>query len=876
MTTTSLESSQELAKPSQAKYRADYQPCNFTIKNTTLAFYLNDSKTKVHSKLDMTVMSDKGDLVLDANVQEVLTVKVNGVELNANDYVYENELLVVSRTTLSRCVNELAVGTSFLFESQVSLDPANNLALEGLYKTNGAYCTQCEAEGFRKITPYLDRPDVLSVFTVSISADAKTFPHLLSNGNLIEDVLSEDDGLKTVVWHDPFPKPSYLFALVAGDFDVLTDTYVTADNKEVLLEIYVDKGNLEYCEHAMVSLQKSMAWDEEKYGLIYDLERYMIVAVDFFNMGAMENKGLNVFNSKYVLANDKTATDVDFHGVEAVIGHEYFHNWTGNRVTCRDWFQLSLKEGLTVFRDQQFSADMGSPIIERISHARVMRTMQFAEDAGPMKHPIRPDKVVEMNNFYTVTVYDKGAEVIRMFNTLLGETGFRKGIDLYFERHDGQAVTCDDFVDAMADANSVDLSKFRRWYSQAGTPVVTVKESHSDEMVKLQYSQNINGTDGEYEALTIPVKYEVLCQESGLSLQRGLFTFDQHTKTQEIQIDRPVVVVLFEDFSAPVKVERELGLESVRHIIAHASDPFCRWDSLQTLWQLALNEVDGDRYVKALIDTIKEVVIDDSMEASIQAELIAIPSFQLLADTMPVIDVERILTIQNFVASTLAKDLEKIIIQKLSHLSDLDNDYEKGLVAKRNLKSKLMYLLGFIKTGEVSELFRKEFGNANNMTEKMSIITATVNAHTDVTFELVENLKEDFSDNVLVFDKILNTISTIDSKDVYTFMDRYANEDLFDKTNPNRLRALYGSFIMRNPARFHAKDGTGYQFLANKLMEFDKINPQLAARLVDPLLSYKKYSDELGSKMFAQIKFLAKQVLSKDLNEKIQSVLLSN
>lgn len=854
----------------ETKYLKDYQIPEFLIPKTELFFNLDDEKTLVRSKLQIkrNVETAK-QLVLDCEVQQVLTVLINGTE---TAFIVEQEQLKIDVELVE-----------FELEIEVIVDPINNTALEGLYKSAGVFCTQCEAESFRRITPYLDRPDVLSVFTVTIFAEAELYPHMLSNGNLIDSgFVEEDDGSSKQVrwtkWHDPHPKPSYLFALVAGDFDLLTDQFVTKSGRKVELELFVDKGNLHLGHHAMASLVKSMAWDEQRYGLEYDLDKYMVVAVDFFNMGAMENKGLNVFNSKYVLADLNTATDIDYHGIEAVIGHEYFHNWTGNRVTCRDWFQLSLKEGLTVFRDQQFSADMGSEVIERISHANVMRTMQFAEDAGPMAHPIRPEKVMEMNNFYTVTVYDKGAEVIRMMHSLLGESGFRAGMDLYFKRHDGNAVTCDDFVSSMADANSKDLTQFQNWYSQAGTPNVVVSEKQTDTGLELTLAQTLPTRPAEEQnkPLVIPVKYELLANTDGRSLERGTVIFDKSEQIFSFSCAEPATLVLFENFSAPVKVHRKLTQEQLIHIVKYASDAFCRWDSMQSLWLQQINGASDtilDKGRQGLIDVIEYILNNDDIETSIKAELLTIPSYTSIAETFDVINPSHILKVKNEITLQIIKPLVEKIKALVHELTDIEDGYIQTSVAKRRLKHVLLSYLSHSSDSDVEGIIRQVYVNSTNMTEKVAALESARVYSVGLLDELLKSMDKEFADNVLVFDKMTSAVARIPNTEVYSKMAQWAEHALFSDKNPNRVRSLFGAFVMNNPEQFHDESGKGYQFLADFLKKMDKLNPQLASRMVSPLLSWQRYEPVRKELMRQQLIQLNQLELSKDLYEKLSSAL---
>ena len=630
------------AKP-KAQYLKDYTAPNFSIEHTELTFDLQPLNTKVTALLTLKRTTNQNSaLVLDGIDLQLVELQVDNIAYT--NYKIEGEHLII---------NDLPHTCQLKIVTEIS--PDTNTSLEGLYLSGGAYCTQCEAQGFRKITYFLDRPDVLSTYDVTIIAD-KSFKHLLSNGNQI-DSGETADGRHFAKWQDPFKKPSYLFALVAGDFDVLKDTYTTKSGREIELALFVDKGNLSKTPHAINSLKKAMHWDETRFNLEYDLDIYMIVAVDFFNMGAMENKGLNVFNSKCVLANQETATDKDYHTIESIVGHEYFHNWTGNRVTCRDWFQLSLKEGLTVFRDQEFSSDLGSRALNRIDAVKVMRTHQFSEDAGPMAHPIRPEKVIEMNNFYTVTVYDKGAEVIRMMHTLLGEVNFQKGMQLYFERHDGQAVTCDDFVAAMSDASGIDLTQFKRWYSQSGTPRLNATQhyDHDKQLYTLTIEQSAPLNQPDNKSLHIPFAIELL-DENGQSIaltyqgEKRDHVLNVTAPTQTFYFDqipaRPVAVLL-EDFSAPCILSQQNSEPDLLHIMRFARSDFSRWDAQQQLFinavKQAVNAPEHATLSENVINALRVLISAQSGDLALVAELIKLPSFDTFAAEFDIIPVDEII-----------------------------------------------------------------------------------------------------------------------------------------------------------------------------------------------------------------------------------------
>ncbi|MCP4058660.1 MAG: aminopeptidase N, partial [Pseudoalteromonas sp.] len=657
------------AKP-KAQYLKDYTAPNFSIEHTELTFDLQPLNTKVTALLTLKRTTNQNSaLVLDGVDLQLVELQVDNIAYT--NYKIEGEHLII---------NDLPHTCQLKIVTEIS--PDTNTSLEGLYLSGGAYCTQCEAQGFRKITYFLDRPDVLSTYDVTIIAD-KSFKHLLSNGNQI-DSGETADGRHFAKWQDPFKKPSYLFALVAGDFDVLKDTYTTKSGREIELALFVDKGNLSKTPHAINSLKKAMDWDETRFNLEYDLDIYMIVAVDFFNMGAMENKGLNVFNSKCVLANQETATDKDYHTIESIVGHEYFHNWTGNRVTCRDWFQLSLKEGLTVFRDQKFSSDLGSRALNRIDAVKVMRTHQFSEDAGPMAHPIRPEKVIEMNNFYTVTVYDKGAEVIRMMHTLLGEVNFQKGMQLYFERHDGQAVTCDDFVAAMSDASGIDLTQFKRWYSQSGTPRLNATQhyDHDKQLYTLTIEQSAPLNQPDNKSLHIPFAIELL-DEKGQSIaltyqgEKRDHVLNVTAPTQTFYFDqipaRPVAVLL-EDFSAPCILSQQNSEPDLLHIMRFARSDFSRWDAQQQLFinavKQAVNAPEHATLSENVINALRVLISAQSGDLALVAELIKLPSFDTFAAEFDIIPVDEIITITRLFEQQIAEQLSDELLHCYSSLVD--------------------------------------------------------------------------------------------------------------------------------------------------------------------------------------------------------------
>ena len=860
------------SKP-QAQYLKDYQAPQFSIQHIDLRFELAPLKTSVQSTMTINRTDESNaDLALDGVDLTLISLMVD--DKAYDDYTLEDEKLIIHN-----------LPESFILKIENHIDPQTNTSLEGLYLSGGAYCTQCEAEGFRKITYYLDRPDVLASFDVTIIADKK-YTHLLSNGNQIESG-NLDDGRHFVKWQDPFKKPSYLFALVAGDFDVLRDHYTTQSGRKVELALFVDKGNLSKTPHAMTSLKKSMQWDEERFNLEYDLDIYMIVAVDFFNMGAMENKGLNIFNSKCVLANQETATDKDYHTIESIVGHEYFHNWTGNRVTCRDWFQLSLKEGLTVFRDQEFSSDLGSRALNRIDAVKVMRTHQFSEDAGPMAHPIRPEKVIEMNNFYTVTVYDKGAEVIRMMHTLLGEEKFQQGMALYFERHDGQAVTCDDFVAAMSDASGIDLTQFKRWYSQAGTPKLNVEQAYDEQnqTFTLSIEQFAPDNQPNNALLHIPFAIELLDSE-GQSLPLVIDNQPQDSvlnvtgKTQQFVFEgikqRPVAVLL-EDFSAPCIVNQNTSAADLLHIMRFARSDFSRWDAQQRLFtnEMKAAIASGEACLSDdILSALKLLVDNREGDLALIAELLKLPSYDTLAAEYAVIPVDDIIAVQNAFESQIANFLTESLVNCYNALED-DGSTSATAVAVRALKQLCLHYLAKTNHSDVNGLI-EESAHSNNMTNALAALSAVVKANHSLCDTLLTEFDAKWRHDVLVMDKWFALQAMKDSATSISDIKALYDHPSFDFGNPNRVRALVGSFSHFNITQFHRADGEGYQLLGDLLVKLNDINPQNASRMLTPFMSWKRYDENRSAAMKAQLQRLANlDGLSDDLFEKVEKALES-
>lgn len=866
-----------MSQAPQAKYRKDYQAPSHTITDIDLTFDLYDNDTIVTALSKVVQKGESTTLELDGEGLELRSVKVNGEDW-AHHEVKEASLVLSD------------LPAEFELEIITKIDPEANTALEGLYKSGGAFCTQCEAEGFRRITYYLDRPDVLAKYTTKVIADKATYPYLLSNGNRIAQGEAEN-GRHWVQWQDPHPKPAYLFALVAGDFDVLRDKYTTMSGRNVDLEIFVDKGNLDRAGHAMTSLINSMKWDEERFGLEYDLDIYMIVAVDFFNMGAMENKGLNIFNSKFVLANDQTATDRDYLGIEAVIGHEYFHNWTGNRVTCRDWFQLSLKEGLTVFRDQEFSSDLGSRAVNRIDNVRIIRGPQFAEDASPMSHPIRPDKVIEMNNFYTLTVYEKGSEVIRMYHTLLGEEGFQKGMKLYFERHDGTAATCEDFVSAMEDATGVDLKQFRLWYSQSGTPTLRVNSEYNAEAktYALTVEQFTEATQDQADKQALHIPFDIELYDSkgqvipliinGESVHNVLdIKQDKQTFVFENVVEQPVPSLLRE-FSAPVKLEYDYSDAELIFLMKHATNDFARWDASQMLLakyirQNVTNVQTGSevQLSEDLIDAFRGVLLDENLEPAFIAQVFSLPSINEITGWYKQIDVDAVDTVLNSITVSLSAALEDELSATYHTLKQAEYTIDHAAIGKRALRNQCLQFLAHTDKGNT--LVKAQYEAANNMTDTIAAMSAANSAQLECREELMADYSDKWKHDGLVMDKWFALQGTNPAEDALEKVKATMNHEAFSLKNPNRTRSLIGSFLAANPVRFHDKSGSGYQFAGEILRQLNDSNPQVASRMIDPLLKFRKYDEARQAMIRAELeKLKAMDNLAKDLFEKVTKAL---
>ncbi|AJA15062.1 MULTISPECIES: aminopeptidase N [Pseudomonas] len=878
----------------QVIYLKDYQAPEYLIDETHLTFELFEDHTLVHAQLVMRRNPARGaglpPLELDGQQLELLRASLDDQELQPGEYQLDADSLTVQPKA-----------ERFTLDTSVKIHPESNTALEGLYKSGKMFCTQCEAEGFRKITYYLDRPDVMSTFTTTVIAEQHRYPVLLSNGNPIGSGPAED-GRHWATWEDPFMKPAYLFALVAGDLWCVEDSFTRQSGREVTLRIYVEPENIDKCDHAMVSLKKSMRWDEEVYGREYDLDIFMIVAVNDFNMGAMENKGLNIFNSSCVLARAETATDAAHQRVEGVVAHEYFHNWSGNRVTCRDWFQLSLKEGFTVFRDAEFSADMNSRTVKRIEDVAYLRTHQFAEDAGPMAHPVRPDSFIEISNFYTLTVYEKGAEVVRMVRTLLGTEGFRKGSDLYFERHDGQAVTTDDFIKAMEDANGVDFTQFKRWYSQAGTPRLEVSEAYdaAAQTYSLTFRQSCPQTPDKAEKLpfVIPVELGLLdaagndlpLQLAGEDAAQGssrVLSVTEAEQTFTFQgIQSKPLPSLLRGFSAPVKLSFPYDRDQLMFLMQHDSDGFNRWEAGQQLSVQVLQELIGQhqrgealKLDQRLITALGTVLGNVSLDPAMVAEMLSLPGEAYLTEISQVADVDAIHAAREFARQQIAEHLfdalwaryqaNREVSRSTAYVASAEH------FARRSLQNiALSYLMQSGKQ-QVLDATLEQFEHCDNMTERLTALAVLVNSPFEAErAKALEAFAEHFKDNPLVMDQWFSVQAASTLPGGLARVKALMQHPAFTLKNPNKVRALIGAFAGQNLVNFHAADGSGYRFLADLVIELNALNPQIASRQLAPLTRWRKYDDARQALMKGELeRILASGELSSDVYEVVSKSL---
>jgi len=844
-------------------YLKDYKKPEFIIKDVALLFDIYEEYTIVTNSMNISKLEDDvSDIALDSIDLELQELWLNDLKLQENRYRYEDEKLIVTN-----------LPTEFRLKIVNKIYPHTNTELEGLYKSGDIFCTQNEPEGFRRITPYLDRPDVMSVFKTTVIADKKKYPLLLSNGNKLK---SEESSATrhSVEWLDPHPKPSYLFALVAGDLGVVNDEFTTMSGERVELNIYCDLGNESKCTHAMRSLKKSMVWDEQKYGREYDLEIYNIVAVDSFNMGAMENKGLNIFNSHYVLADEDSASDANFMGIEAVIAHEYFHNWTGNRITCRDWFQLTLKEGLTVFRDQSFSADMNSADVQRIEDVKALRERQFVEDASPTSHPIQPESYISMNNFYTSTVYEKGAEVIRMIHTLLGEENYRKATDLYFEKFDGQAVTTNDFLWAMSEASGVDLTAFELWYHQSGTPTLQVKESFSDGVYKVGFTQVIpDAIDGtKQKPYYFPLKIalfnnngeEISSETLIISQEREEFIVSNLTQKPILSINR--------DFSAPIIVEQEQ--QEYSFLMQYDNNSFVRYESAQSfaveiLENLMQTEELNNEYIKAF-----GKLLELDIELSYKALLLELPTVSTLMQRQQVVDFEPIYTAKERLEKELAlRYKEKLLSLYTQNHKPKNSDIDAKSMGERALKNRCLKLLSALESEEIIALVYAQYSNSLTMTDRIVALDILENISEKFSKLALEDFYTRYKDDSLVMNKYFTILASSSRKGVLERVITLENDEVYDKKIPNLVRSLIGSFT-RNYRYFHSKDGKGYKFVVDKILEIDKINAQMASGLAGAFKIYAKLNSINKNFMKVELERVLKETtISKNVYEIVSKIL---
>ena len=870
----------------QTVYLHDYKVSPFLVDTTDLVFDLGDEQTLVTCSLavrrnsesdDQTgafELNSKGDVAL-------LWVEVDGQRLESDGYSLTDNLL--------RLYN---LPSQALVRTQVVIKPQSNTSMMGLYRSRTMYCTQCEAEGFRRITYFPDRPDIMSVFTVKIIADKTAYPVLLSNGNAIERG-DMDAGRHFVTWHDPFKKPSHLFALVAGTLEVVEDSFTTMSGREIPLQIFVEEKDLDKCDHAMLSLKNAMRWDEQVYGREYDLDIFMIVAVDDFNMGAMENKGLNIFNTSAVLANPKTTTDAAFQRVEGIVAHEYFHNWSGNRVNLRDWFQLSLKEGFTVYRDAQFSADMNSATVKRIEDVNYLRTYQFTEDGGPMAHSVQPDSYMEINNFYTLTVYEKGAEIIGMYHTLLGQELYRKATDLYFDRHDGQAVTIEEFVKAMEDASGRDLSQFRRWYKQAGTPELAVRSEYdaTAKTYRLEFTQSCPETPGQKNKLpfVIPVKLGLLGKKGELPVNAAgdremvleLTDTKQHIVFENI--DEEPIPSLLRGFSAPVKLDYNYSPEQLAFLMANDTDGFNRWDACQTLSFMVLQRLTDDAIAKRpmimdakLIEAFASLLDDQNLDPAMVQLMLQLPSEAQLHERATEIQAQAIYQARHFARRAIAEALQDKLVETYNR-HNVQQSYAPVAeqIGRRALKNAaLSYLMLVDNIGP--ELAWQQFQSADNMTDQSAALSALVNCPVAAEYaaEALQQFEQQYRHEALVMNLWLQIQATNSQTNGLQRVQSLMQHPAFNMTNPNKIRSLIGAFCSANLVNFHNIDGSGYEFLQQQICALNSVNPQVAARLVTPLTRWKKFPQPNQQLMREALEKIAQLPdLVKDIEEIISKSL---
>ncbi len=874
------------AKP-KAIYLKDYQSPAWLVKHADLHFELQPDATRVTSTLQLHRSPDHAHQALKLNCEtlQLIHIELDHSELNDSQYTLTDDSLTIHEAPNSCTLTTIT-----------KISPANNTSLMGLYQSSGNFCTQCEAEGFRKITFFPDRPDVLSTYTVTIVADKSKDPVLLSNGNPVEQGSADPDAdgrpRHYAKWHDPHPKPCYLFALVAGELACISDRFTTLSGRKVDLNIYVEPHNADQCEHAMRSIINAMRWDEQTYGREYDLDVFNIVAVDDFNMGAMENKGLNVFNSKYVLAKPDTATDTDYQGIEGVIGHEYFHNWSGNRVTCRDWFQLSLKEGFTVFRDQEFSADMSARGIKRIQDVNMLRTHQFREDAGPLAHPVRPDQYVEINNFYTLTVYEKGAEIVRMLYNLLGAGSFREGTDLYFSRHDGQAVTTDDFIQTLEDASGHDLGQFRLWYSTAGTPELTIEESYSEEKGEytLTIHQHTPDTPGQSNKspLHIPLRMGLLDHKgSPLPLHYPDIETDGdtecvlhlHRDKQSFtftDIKQKPVASLLRGLSAPVKLNIQRSVDELCFLMANDPDDFNRWNAAQMLaTQLMVGQLSEDKITVdgQFIESFRQTLTHQQLKPALVAEILRLPTEGFIADMQAPADPDKIHAVRNHFRNAIAHSLHDELLNRYKQLTQTsDYSIEPDAMGERALRNLCLgYLMSPPRdqiTDDIFNLSVQQFSHGSNMTDVVAALAYLSSCDDPMRETTLNSFYSKWKDEALVLDKWFSLQATSELPDTLDHVKQLTKHPAFNIRNPNKVRSLISAFAGGNPWHFHQNNGAGYRFIADKVIELNAINPQVAARMVGVFIRWRQYDKNRRVLMKNEIqRILNTENLSTDVYE---------
>ncbi|MGN6269967.1 MAG: aminopeptidase N [Sphingomonas sp.] len=850
--------------------REDYRPPDWQVPDLSLDFDLDAAATRVKATLSVSRNgAHDRPLRLDGAGQKLLSVTVDGVAVN--DWRLEDDALVIPLS-----------GDAHTIETEVEIAPDRNTQLMGLYASGGLLCTQCEAEGFRRITYFPDRPDVLTRYKVRMTADKARYPILLANGDPVAQGEAEGDR-HWAEWHDPFPKPCYLFALVAADLKANRTTFTTMSGREVELAIWVRERDLPKTDHALHALETAMAWDERVYGREYDLDVFNIVAVDDFNFGAMENKGLNIFNSRYILADPDTATDMDYDAIAAVVAHEYFHNWSGDRVTCRDWFQLSLKEGFTVYRDQSFSADQGSAAVKRIEDVRTLRAAQFPEDAGPLAHPIRPDSYLEISNFYTATVYNKGAEVIRMMATILGPQRFRKATDLYFDRFDGTAATCEDFVRSMEQGGEADLAQFRLWYSQAGTPRVTATLTHEEgsDRALLTLEQIVPATPGQpaKQPMVLPLRLKLFGRDTAATLadERLVLLSDAREEILFEGVSERPVLSINRGFSAPVIVDTNRTPADLAFLSAHDDDPFARYEAMQQLMLDTLVAAAGHGRADhaAVIEAVRNTLGDAALDPAFVAEAVLLPSEAFIGDQMPVVDPERIFTAREALRRDLARALGREWGAAYDAAAGEAYAYNPAAKGRRRLKNVALGYIAAIGAKDAADLAFRQFETCDNMTDRQAALSTLANGDSDKRIAALDIFYNRYSDNALVLDKWFSTQALSPRADTPAEVEALAEHPDFTLANPNRARSLVGAFSV-NQRAFHESSGRGYRFVADQIIALDKLNPQTAARMVPPLGRWRRFDEARAAMMRAELeRILAAPSLSKDLFEQASKSLES-